>query len=344
MSQKRNKGLVATGITILVILLAGIFLMPLVYGLSMSLKSPEQIFDTELEVLPRAAAILHYQDQELEIYQVPLDNGQTRQLAALEKTRSKVLFIDPTEPEAAPIEWVGNWRKLERVKELAPQWSNYLEAWNTIDFVRLLLNTALYAGLNTLGVVLSSSIVAYGFARFRFPGKNFFFMLIMATIILPSAVMLIPTYAFFNSIGWVGSWLPLIVPAFFANAYNVFLMRQFLLNIPKEMDESARMDGAGPLRTLFSIILPQAGPALTAMALFNFFYCWNDYFSPLVYLSGKPELYPISVGLSAFSTQYTSASHLVQAASILASIFPIVVFFIGQRAFMQGVVVTGVEK
>jgi multiple sugar transport system permease protein len=319
------------------------FLVPLAYGFSNSFKSAAQIAAPKSGVLPMSPATASVQGSEAELFVVPMPEGGTRVLAALEKTRTATTFADPAAPTAT-IEWKGNWRTLERVMKADPHAENYAQAWKTIDFPRLLKNTAIYAFFNTFGILLSSSFVAYGFSRFKFPGKRLAFMVVMGTMILPSAVTLIPTYAAFNAIGWVGTWLPLIVPAFFSNAYNVFLLRQFFLGIPQEMDDAARIDGANPLQTLYRIILPQSVPALVAAGLFNFFYCWNDYFTPLVYLSGKPSMYPITVGLGLFSGQYNIHIQLVQAASVMSCIIPVTVFFFTQRFFMQGVVVTGVEK
>jgi multiple sugar transport system permease protein len=187
--------------------------------------------------------------------------------------------------------------------------------------------------------------VAYGFARFRFPGRNKLFLLVIATIFLPAAVTLIPTYTIFNRLGWVGSWLPLLVPAFFANAYDVFLLRQYLLTIPREMDEAAAIDGAGPFRTLLSVILPQALPVIIAVAIFHLVYSWNDFFGPLIYLSSAPDLQTVAVGLARFSGDRVAHDPgLIQAGTIITLIIPVVIFLIFQRVFVRGIVITGVEK
>ena len=192
--------------------------------------------------------------------------------------------------------------------------------------------------------MLSSICVAYGFSRFRFPGRNGLFLVLLATIILPLQVTLIPTFAVFAALGWVGTWLPLIVPHFFANAYNVFLLRQYFLTIPRDLDEAAMIDGAGPLRILRSVIVPQAKAAIVAVSLFHFFFAWNDFFMPLIYLQGAPSLEPLSVGIARFNGSYSTEPTLIQAAALMAMVLPVLVFFIAQRAFMRGVVITGVEK
>ncbi len=187
-------------------------------------------------------------------------------------------------------------------------------------------------------------VVAYGFSRFRIPGKTILFTILVGTIILPQQVTIVPTYAMFTRLGWVGTWLPLLVPHFFGNAYNVFLLRQFFMSIPRDMDEAAMIDGAGPFRTLISVIVPQSWAAITAVCLFHFFFAWNDFLSPLVYLVGREELWPISVGMSYFTGQYTQLPHLIQATALMALALPVAIFVVAQRVFVQVVVVTGVEK
>ena len=259
--------------------------------------------------------------------------------------RSVSSFVDVNDPDAGLIEWEGNWRGLDPVREPAIQWDNYPEAWNTIDFARLLFNTLVYAFVTMAGTVVASSFAAYGFARFKFPFKNILFMVMIATIVLPPAVTLVPTYAFFvNVLGWGGTWLPLIVPQMFGNAYNIFLLRQYFMTIPREIEEAAMMDGAGRLKIFVSIILPQAVPALTAVSLFHFFFAWNDFFGPLIYLAGNRDANPITVGLTEFNGLYSSETQLILAAAIISMVVPLTIFFLAQRVFIQGIVVTGVDK
>ena len=223
-------------------------------------------------------------------------------------------------------------------------WATLFRGGSLVDSKRLFRDTFVIAGLGTIGTLLSSICVAYGFSRFRIPGKRTIFIVLIATIIVPTQVTLIPTYAFFRAIGWGGTWWPLIVPHFFANAYNVFLLRQFFLTIPKDLDEAAWIDGASPFRTLTSVIVPQSLAAIMTVALFHFFWAWNDFFTPLVYLSGREALYPISVGLAVFTNIYGVQPGLAMATALMAVVLPLTVFFLAQRQFMQGVVITGVEK
>jgi multiple sugar transport system permease protein len=238
---------------------------------------------------------------------------------------------------------------LDAVWEFKPAWGNFLEVWQRLEvkgqpLLLLFRNTFAIAIIGVIGTLLSSIPVAYGFARFRIPGKGALFLILIATIILPTQVTLVPTYAFFARIGWTGTWLPLTVPHFFANAYNVFLLRQYFLTIPREQDEAAMIDGAGPLRTLISVILPQSFPAIAAVTLFHFFFAWNDFFGPMVYLSTRPELQPLSIGIQTFNALYSQQPHLIQSTALLGLALPVVAFFFAQRFFMQGVVITGVER
>jgi multiple sugar transport system permease protein len=320
-----------------------VFLIPMVYGIVTALKTNEQFSKVGAPWYPASEKVFTYEGEDYSIYQVPID-GEIRELALVKKGRQVSEFVDPKNPEAGPFEWEGQWRQLEQSWELEPQWVNFRTAWDTVDFPLLLRNTIMYAGITTFGAVLSASLVAYGFARFRVPGKPIIFMLMISTVILPGAVTLIPTYYIWLQLGLVGTWYPLIIPSFFSWGTNVFLMRQFFMSIPKALDEAAMIDGASPLRIFFSVILPQAKPALGAVALFHFFWSWNDFFGPLIYLAGNPDLYPITVGLSAFNTLYSQFTNLIQAASLVSSVIPLLVFFFAQRIFMQGVTFTGVEK
>jgi multiple sugar transport system permease protein len=333
--------LIVTGIAVFVLTT---FLAPLGYMATSAIKSEAQLQDDyATPYWPTSRQTFEYQGKALEVYQVPTESG-TRDLAALKKLRNETTFIDPANPDAEPYVWQGNWRTLKPAYYSDPQWENFPQAWEQLNFPRLFLNTLIIAGFGTLGAVLSSVVVAYGFARFQFRGRNALFMVLIATIILPVQATLIPTYIMYSRIGWTNTYLPLIVPHFFANAYNVFLLRQYFLQIPRELDEAAMIDGANPIRVLTSVIIPQSIPALTAVALFHFFFAWNDFFMPLVYLASRSDLWPLSVGLQTFRQLYGQQPHLLQAGALLTLALPITIFFVAQRIFMQGVVFTGVEK
>ena len=321
----------------------GAYLLPLLYMVTSSLQQPSQSTTPGAPVWPALPQTAVYQGQDYPVYRVPFDGG-TRNLILIDKGREESTFVDPTDPAQTPIPWTGHWRTLEQAWTFAPQVDNFTVAWNQLNFPMLLRNTFAIAALSTLGAVLSSTVVAYGFARFRFPGKNALFVVLIATIILPFQVTLLPTYVMFTWLGWNGTWLPLIIPHCFANAYNVFLLRQYFMSIPRELDEAAMIDGAGPFRILRSVIVPQSVAAITAVSLFHFFFAWNDFFVPLLYLANKPDLQPLSIGIQQYNALYASQPTLIQASAVLAMAVPVFIFFIAQRAFMRGVVVTGVEK
>jgi multiple sugar transport system permease protein len=320
------------------------FLSPLFRTVTVSIKSPQQIADIHSPIYPASAETYTYRSRDYDVYHVTID-GTTTDLALVKKGRDSSQFVDPSNPDAGLLTWQGSWRTLEPAYRFDPQWQNYATVWNEINYPRLLLNTIAIALIGMVGTVVSCTLVAYGFARFRFPGRNALFVLVIATVFLPAAVTVIPTYTIFSRIGWVGTWLPLLVPAFFANAYDVFLLRQYLMTIPREMDEAAAIDGAGPFRTLISVILPQAWPVVIAVAIFHVVYSWNDFFGPLIYLSSTPELQPLQLGLAQFSgARIATDPGVVQAGTIMTLIIPVVLFLIFQRVFMRGVVITGVEK
>jgi len=320
------------------------FLSPLAYSALISLKTPEQITQPNAPLLPSDPATLSYQGKTYPIYYVPMPDGTTRELAIVKKGRQSSDFIDPANPAGPTITWQGSWRTLQQPFMVSPHWDNYAQVWDLIDFPQALRNTILLALIGTFGTVLSCTLVAYGFARFRFPGRGLLFTLLIATIFLPAAVTLIPTYTIFVKIGWVGTWLPLLVPPFFANAYDVFLLRQYFLTIPRDLDEAAMIDGAGAMRVLRSVVLPQAWPVIIAVSIFTFVYSWNDFFGPLIYLAGHDEIQPLQVVLAHFNGIYFRNPAFIQAGNILTLLIPVVLFVIFQRAFIRGIVITGVEK
>ena len=223
-------------------------------------------------------------------------------------------------------------------------WENYTTALTSpaFPFVSLLTNTLFYAGVSTIGVTLSSAIVAYGFARLRFWGKDTLFVITLATMMLPGIVTLIPTYVLFRQFGWVGGYAPLIVPHFFGGAFNIFLLRQFLLTIPWDFTDAALVDGAGEFTILWRIMLPLVKPALLVVAVLHFMFAWNDFLGPLIYLDESKE-YPLVLGLYAFQTRFGIQWHLLMAAT-LSTTFPLILlFFAAQRYFIEGITLGGVK-
>ena len=224
-------------------------------------------------------------------------------------------------------------------------WSNYKDAltYPGFNFPRLLWNSIYYSGLSMIGTVASSALVGYGLARFRFPGRNFLFSVTIATLIIPGVVTFIPTYVLFQKIGLLGSYAPLILPAFLGNAFWIFMLRQFFLGIPGDLGDAARMDGANELRIFWEIMLPLVKPALIVVAVFTLLTTWNDFFGPLIYLS-DPDSYPLSLGLYAFRAQRSTEWAMLMAASVLVTLPVILLFAVGQRYFMTGIKTTGLVR
>ncbi len=331
------------GVTLVGLAVLVVFLLPLGYVVTTAYKLDAQSQLQNAPIWPARASTFTYEGKELPLYDVPTDQG-VRRLALVNPYREDSDMIDPAHPEQGVFNVVGRWRVWKPVYTFAPKWDNFKTAWKEVQFALLFRNTFSIAVLSTIGDLISCTMVAYGFARFRIPGKAILFIILMATIMLPSQATIIPMYILFFKLGWTGTWLPLIVPAFFANAYDVFLLRQYLLTIPRELDEAAMIDGANPIRTLLWVIIPQAVPAITAVTLFHFFYAWNQYFEPLVYLIGREDLYPISVGIGKFVQTYGIYPGRAAAMAVVTLLLPALMFFFAQRQFMQGVVITGVEK
>ncbi|MCK9859518.1 carbohydrate ABC transporter permease [Paenibacillus sp. ATY16] len=221
--------------------------------------------------------------------------------------------------------------------------SNYREALTILPFNRYFLNTLIIVVLEVSGVVLSSSICAYSFARLRWPGRNLVFMVILTSMMLPGAVTLIPQYVGWAKLGATNTFIPLTLPAWFGGgAFNVFLLRQFFMTIPKELDEAALVDGAGYFRIYSRIMLPLLVPALVVVGLFSFLNGWNDFMGPLIYLSDE-KLYTLALGLQTFKGMYNAQWHLMMAATTVVLLPAMLVFFLGQKYFVEGIVMTGLK-
>jgi multiple sugar transport system permease protein len=209
--------------------------------------------------------------------------------------------------------------------------------------LRYLGNTLLYASLATLFALVSSIGPAYAFARLRWRGRNATFVLVLVTMMLPPQVTVVPMYVLWTRWGLTGSLWPLILPNLLGDAFSIFLLRQFLLTIPKEYSDAAKVDGCNEVQVLLRVILPMARPALAATSMFMFFFAWNDYFGPLLYTSEVRESWPLSLALASFRTQYQVEWNITMAATLLVMLPVMVVFFFAQKAFVKGVTLTGVK-
>jgi multiple sugar transport system permease protein len=220
---------------------------------------------------------------------------------------------------------------------------NYAEAFSRTPLAHYFLNTVIYAGLATLFMLMASVPAAYALAKLRWRGRSGVLVAIICMMMLPPQVTTVPLYLFWANWGLTGSLWPLILPMLAGDAFSIFLLRQFMVTIPDSYLDSARVDGCGEWRTLLKVVVPMARPGIAAAGLFQFFYAWNDYYGPLLYTSENTDAWPLSLGLASFRTLHHVEWHLVSAATMLTMVPVIVVFFLAQRAFVQGVTLTGVK-
>jgi multiple sugar transport system permease protein len=221
-------------------------------------------------------------------------------------------------------------------------WVNYYKALTVIPFHQYAFNTLTIELFVNVGQVLSCTLVAYGFSRFQFKGREFLFMLMLATQLIPEQVTMIPTFILFTKLGWVGTYLPLIIPAFFGNPFYTFLMRQYMQSIPFDLDEAAKIDGAGVWRTLWQVILPLLRPAITIVVVFTFTDVYNDFMGPLIYLS-DPSKFTLAVGLSNFVSSYASEWNLLMAASTVVLMPLLFIYYFAQKNLIGGIASLGIK-
>jgi multiple sugar transport system permease protein len=222
------------------------------------------------------------------------------------------------------------------------RWVNYAEMWNTGPFLSWVRNSSIVTASTVVGETLTSILVAFGFARTRFPGRTKLFVFVLATLMIPYHVVLIPRYILFRDLGWINTLYPLIVPELFGSAFSIFVLRQFFMTLPIELDEAAEIDGAGPLTILWRVIVPLSGPAIATVAIFSFINHWNDFVQPLIYLT-RPEALTLAVGIRWFTGRHATEFHLLMAASVVALLPILVVFFFAQKQFIRGIALTGIK-
>ena len=223
------------------------------------------------------------------------------------------------------------------------RWQNYVEAVTAIPFARYLFNTALITGLVIVGKVFSVTLVAFAFARLQWWGRDALFLIMLATLMLPTHITLIPQFVMFKQLGWINTFLPLIVPDFFGGPFLTFLMRQFFMSLPHDLDDAARIDGCSSFGVYWRIILPLSKPAIVAAVILTFNNTWNDFLHPLIYLQ-SPDNFTLALGLRFFQGEASTSWNLLMAASLLTMLPVITLFFVAQRYFIQGIVFTGVKS
>lgn len=225
---------------------------------------------------------------------------------------------------------------------LDPQWGNFREAVTYIPFFRFLGNTLTVTVLTVLGAVISNPLIAYGFSRLEWPGRDKVFLLVLATVFIPFPVVIIALFDIFAKLGWINTFLPLVVPMFFGSAFWIFLMRQFLMQIPMEVSDAARIDGASEFQVFSQVVLPLTLPAVGVIGIFAALHAWNDFIGPLIYLHDESK-YTLAIGLTFFRSQYDVQFNLLMAASTLVVLPVVVIFLLFQRAFLEGITLGSVK-
>jgi multiple sugar transport system permease protein len=328
------------------------FLIPFLWMVLTSVKSSQDIFHTPPRWLPYDNVTVNVNGKELDLYNVQTEAG-VKQLAVVKILEGVGTFVDPANPGVEMQYEIqqGATRIAEPIMHIHFSWKNFPDAMTRgsrpgigASFWVYFKNSLIIAFFSIVGTLFSNTPVAYAFARLKFPGRDLLFVLILATMMLPFQVTMIPIYLFFNDfLGWGDSFLPLIIPTFFANAYDVFLLRQFFRTIPEEMCDAARVDGASEWQIFTKLILPLSVPVLATVTVFTFLWAWNDFTGPLLFLT-SPRNFTMALGLQDFQSQRTMIWNQLMAASVVFTVPIIIAFFFAQKTFIQGIKLTGSKE
>jgi multiple sugar transport system permease protein len=328
------------------------FLVPFLWMLLTAFKSSQDVFHTPPRWLPYDNVRVEINGEQFPLYNVQTENG-LKQLAAIKIVEGVGTFVDPANP-VQQMEYEiqqGATKIAEPVMHVSFNWQNFPDAMERgsrpgigASFWVYFKNSLIIAFFSIVGTLLSNTPVAYAFARLKFPGRDILFVIILATMMLPFQVTMIPIYLFFNDfLGWGNTFLPLIIPTFFANAYDVFLLRQFFRTIPEEMCDAARVDGASEWQIFTRIILPLSTPVLATVTVFTFLWAWNDFTGPLLFLT-SPKNFTMSLGLQDFQSQRTMIWNQLMAAATVFTVPIVIAFFFAQKTFIQGIKLTGSKE
>ncbi|MBI4928862.1 MAG: carbohydrate ABC transporter permease [Anaerolineae bacterium] len=328
------------------------FAVPFLWMLLTAFKSDQDVFRSPPRWLPYDNVRVEVNGEMLPLYDVKTPEGEKR-LAMIKIVDGVGTFVDPALPDQ-PFDLKmqqGKERIATAIMEISFRWKNFPDAMNRgsrpgvgASFWVYFRNSLIIAAFTIVGTLLSNAPVAYSFARIRFPGRDLLFVIILATMMLPFQVTMIPLYLLFNDfLGWGDSFLPLIIPTFFANAWDVFLLRQFFRTIPEEMCDAARVDGAHEWQIFTQIVLPLSVPVLATISVFTFLYAWNDFTGPLLFLT-SPRNFTMALGLQDFQGQKTIVWNQLMAAATVFTLPIIIAFFFAQKTFIQGIKLTGSKE
>jgi len=328
------------------------FLIPFLWMLITAFKSSEDVFHTPPRWLPYDNVRVEVNGEQLPLYNVQTEAG-VRQLAALKIVEGVGTFVDPADPSQVMEYEIqqGAVKIAEPVMHVSFRWRNFTDAMARgsrpgvgASFWVYFKNSLIIAFFSIVGTLFSNTPVAYAFARLKFPGRDILFVLILSTMMLPFQVTMIPIYLFFNdTLHWGNTFLPLIIPTFFANAYDVFLLRQFFRTIPEEMCDAARVDGASEWQIFTRIVIPLSIPVLATVTVFTFLWAWNDFTGPLLFLT-SPKNFTMALGLQDFQSQRTMIWNQLMAAATVFTVPIVVAFFFAQKTFIQGIKLTGLKE
>lgn len=314
------------------------FTLPFVWMLVTSLKPASRIQKFPPDVIPMQPVSVRLDGRLCEVYR----DKSGAQFAVLEKLQGGMARVKPVNRGQAPAQTVSL-DALEPAIRPGLEWSNYSKGLTFIPFVDQLRNTLIISICCVVGTILSCSLVAYGLSKIDWKGRNTLFIIILATMMLPAQVTMIPVFTIFVKLHWVNTFLPLIVPSFLGTPFFIFLLRQFFLGIPRELSEAARLDGCGEFGIYRRIVMPLSKPALATVGLFTFMGAWNDFLGPLIYLLDETK-YTLSLGLAMFTGQYGNEYGMLMAVSTVVTIPIIVLFFFTQRTFIQGMTMSGIKS
>jgi multiple sugar transport system permease protein len=325
------------------------FILPFLWMLSTAFKSDQDVFRIPNTWLPHDNLRVEVNGQQLPLYNLTDKPDLVRQLALVKIAEGIGTFLDPANPAAKAEEIRMKFAKPVLVVGL--RWQNFADAMNRATrpgigttFLTYIQNSLFVTFFTILGTLISCTLAAYGFARIRFPGRDILFILVLSTMMLPAQVTMIPMYVVFTSqLHWGDTFLPLIVPAFFANAWDIFLLRQFFRTIPEELCDAARVDGASEWQIFTRIVLQLSTPVLAVVTITTFLFAWNDFTNPLIYLT-DPRHFTLAIGLQDFQGQHSVAYNLLMAAAVIFTIPIIIAFFFAQKTFIQGIKLTGLKE